>query len=256
MTIRFSLTDPIALGRYQKAPIYLHPTFFINAAMLAFPFWSIGNLRGLALAGLFIAVIFASVLLHELAHAVVAKRYGLSALRIDIHPLGGLVQFWYQPLKRSQDFAIALAGPMSNLAIGLVALVLLASVPPLEPTMIEIDGRLFTVLTHEKRFVERLLRGSAYLNLGLCAVNLIPAFPLDGGKLLYLVIDKRWGPRVAALIVSALGLAFASVSTFAFIGSMLAGYPIWAPPGFVTNWRAFQSARRGKGGWNRNALEA
>ena len=223
--------------------------------MLAFPFWSIGNLRGLALAGLFIAVIFASVLLHELAHAVVAKRYGLSALRIDIHPLGGLVQFWYQPLKRFQDFAIALAGPMSNLAIGLVALVLLASVPPLEPTMIEIDGRLFTVLTHEKRFVEQLLRGSAYLNLGLCAVNLIPAFPLDGGKLLYLVIDKRWGPRVAALIVSALGLAFASVSTFAFIGSMLAGYPIWAP-GFVTNWRAFQSARRGKGGWNRNALEA
>jgi Zn-dependent protease len=94
MTIRFSLTDPIALGRYQKAPIYLHPTFFINAAMLAFPFWSIGNLRGLALAGLFIAVIFASVLLHELAHAVVAKRYGLSTLRIDIHPLGGLVQFW------------------------------------------------------------------------------------------------------------------------------------------------------------------
>jgi len=57
-------------------------------------------------------------------------------------------------------------------------------------------------------------------------------------------------------LVSALGLAFASVSTFAFIGSMLAGYPIWAPPGFVTNWRAFQSARRGKGGWNRNALEA
>jgi Zn-dependent protease len=101
--------------------------------MLAFPFWSIGNLRGLALAGLFIAVIFASVLLHELAHAVVAKRYGLSTLRIDIHPLGGLVQFWYQPLKRSQDFAIALAGPVSNLAIGLVALVLLASVPPSRP---------------------------------------------------------------------------------------------------------------------------
>ena len=172
-------------------------------------FFANGFSNNRALAALFIAVIFASVLLHELAHAVVAKRYGLSALRIDIHPLGGLVQFWYQPLKRFQDFAIALAGPMSNLAIGLVALVLLASVPPLEPTMIEIDGRLFAVLTPEKRFVEQLLRGSADLNLGLCAVDLIPAFPLDGGKLLYLVIDKRWGPRVAALIVSALGLAFA-----------------------------------------------
>ena len=73
---------------------------------------------------------------------------------------------------------------------------------------------------------------------------------------MYLVIDKRWGPRVAALIVSAMGMAFACASTFAFIVSMLAGYPIWAPPGFVTNWRAFQSARRGKGGWNRNAFEA
>jgi stage IV sporulation protein FB len=193
MTIRFSLGEPIALARYQKAPIYLHPAFFINAFMLAWPFWSIGTLRGLELAGLFIAVIFASVLLHELAHAVVARRYGLSVLRIDIHPFGGLVQFWYQPLKRSQDFAIALAGPISNLAIALVALVLLASVPPLEPTMIEINGRFFTVLTSEKRVIEQLLHGSAYLNFGLCAVNLIPAFPLDGGKLVYLVIDKRWG---------------------------------------------------------------
>jgi Zn-dependent protease len=255
MTIRFSLTDSIAIGRYQKAPIYVHPTFFITAAMLAFPFWSIGNLRGLGLAGLFIAVIFASVLLHELAHAVTARRCGLLVLRIDIHALGGLVLFWYLPLKRSQDFAITLAGPMANLAIALVTLVLLASVP-LEPTTIEIDGRIFFVLGTEKGFLEQLLRGSAYLNLGLCAVNLIPAFPLDGGKLVYLVIDKRWGSRVAALIVSALGMAFASASTLAFFVSMLAGYPIWAPPGFVTNWRAFQSARRGKGDWNRNAVEA
>jgi Zn-dependent protease len=149
---------------------------------------------------LFIAVIFASVLLHELAHAVTARRCGLLVLRIDIHALGGLVLFWYLPLKRSQDFAITLAGPMANLAIALVTLVLLASVP-LEPTTIEIDGRIFIVLGTEKGFLEQLLRGSAYLNLGLCAVNLIPAFPLDGGKLVYLVIDKRWGSRVAALIV-------------------------------------------------------
>ena len=99
----------------------------------------------------------------------------------------GLVLFWYLPLKRSQDFAITLAGPMANLAIALVTLVLLASVP-LEPTTIEIDGRIFFVLGTEKGFLEQLLRGSAYLNLGLCAVNLIPAFPLDGGKLVYLVI--------------------------------------------------------------------
>jgi len=60
MAIRFSLTDPFVIGRYQKAPIYLHPTFFIAAAMLAWPFWSSESLRGPALAGLFIAVIFVS----------------------------------------------------------------------------------------------------------------------------------------------------------------------------------------------------
>jgi hypothetical protein len=77
--------------------------------------------------------------------------------------------------------------------------------------------------------------------------------PLCRGPV-WMPITPKKGPFCTP--IHTLGLAFASVSTFAFIGSMLAGYPIWAPPGFVTNWRAFQSARRGKGGWNRNALEA
>jgi Zn-dependent protease len=130
MSLRFSPTEPIELARYQKAPIYLHPAFFITAIILAWPFWSIGSLRGLALAGLFVAVIFASVLLHELAHAVMAHRYGLPLSRIDIHALGGRVQFRYQPIKRSEDAAITIAGPAANLAIGLVALALLTLVPP------------------------------------------------------------------------------------------------------------------------------
>jgi Zn-dependent protease len=256
MKYRILEGEPIKLARYQKAPIYVHPAFFITAVILAWPFWSRGTHKGLALAVLFIAVVFASVLLHEMAHAVMARRYSLSILRIDIHALGGLVQFWYQPLMRSQDCAIALAGPMANLAIGLLALMVLANVPPLEPDTIVIDGRLFWVLGTQKGFLEQILRASAYLNLGLFAVNLIPAFPLDGGKILYLAIDKHWDARRATLVVSAVGMAFACASTVAFVASMLAGYPIWAPPGFVSNWRAFQSARRGKGGWNRNAVEA
>jgi Zn-dependent protease len=250
MTPRFSLTESIEVARYQKTPIYLHPTFFITAIMLAWPFWSIATFRGLVLAGLFVLVIFASVLLHELAHTAAARRHGISASRIDIHALGGLVQFWDQPFRRSEDAAITIAGPVANLAIGLTALALLTFAPP--PT--EIDGWLFSLLP--KGFLDQLLRGVAYLNLGLCAVNLIPAFPLDGGKLVYLFIDQHWDSRIATLVVSALGLVFACVSTFVFIGSMLAGFPIWAPPGFVTNWRAFPSARRGRGGWNRNAIEA
>jgi Zn-dependent protease len=257
MTIRFSKKHgTVRVGQYGNAPIYLHLAFFIPAAILAWPFWGVGTLRGLALAVLFIAMLFASILLHELAHAVMARRYRLPLLRIDIHALGGLVQFWHLPLVRRQDFAITLAGPMANLAFALIAFALLGFVPPPESQAIEIDGRLFFFLPTEKSLFEQLLRASVYLNLGLCLVNLIPAFPLDGGKLMYLIIEERWGPRVAALIVSGLGLLFACVSTLVLVGTWLSGFPIWAPPSFIINWRAFQAARRGRGGWNRHAFQA
>jgi Zn-dependent protease len=104
MTIRFSIQDgTVEVAQYQKTLIYLHATFFITAAILAWPFWHTFSLRGLALAVLFIAIIFASILLHELAHLEVARRYRVPARRIDIHMLGGLVQF-------SESAAHALAG--------------------------------------------------------------------------------------------------------------------------------------------------
>jgi Zn-dependent protease len=255
MTKRFSMQDGIVeVGQYQRVPIYLHSAFFITAAILAWPFWSMVSLRGLALAVLFIAIIFASILLHELAHLEVARRYRLPARRVDIHMLGGLVQFRHLPHTRWQDFAITLAGLMSNLAIGLIALALLAIVSRSAPDMVRI-GDQFIPGPPAHGFFAKLLRACAYLNLGLCAVNLIPAFPLDGGKLAHLVIEERWGPRIATLIVSALGLIFACVSTLVLIGSALSGFPIWAPPGFNINWRAFQAARQGRGGWDRYALE-
>jgi Zn-dependent protease len=94
MTIRFSMQDgTVEVAQYQKVPIYLHPAFFVTAAILAWPFWHTLSLRGLGLAVLFIAIIFASILLHELAHLEMARRYRVPAQRIDIHMLGGLVQF-------------------------------------------------------------------------------------------------------------------------------------------------------------------
>ena len=86
-------------------------------------------------------------------------------------------------------------------------------------------------------------------------VNLIPAFPLDGGKLVHLVVEERWGPRNATLIVGGLGLVFACVSTLVLIGSAISGFPIWAPPEFNINWRAFQAARHGRGGWDMYAFQ-
>lgn len=252
MTIRFSMQDGTAeIAQYRKTPIYVHATFFITAAILAWPFLRMLTLRGLALALLFIAAIFASVLLHELAHLEMARRYRVAARRIDIHMLGGLVQFRHLPHTRGQDFAITLAGPIANLAIGLILLALLAVVSPSAPDSLRFSD--FEAWPPAHGFL--LLRACAYLNLGLGVVNLIPAFPLDGGKLLFLVVEERHGPRIATLLVGALGLVFAFISTLVLIGSAISGFPIWAPPGFNVNWRAFQAARRGLGGWDTYAFE-
>lgn len=254
MATRFSFQSGlIEVGQYQNAPIYLHPGFFVTAFILAWPFWHMVSLRGLALGALFMAVMFASILAHELAHAATARRYRVPAQRIDIHALGGLVQFWHLPLARAQDFAITLAGPMSNLAIGLVALAFLATMPH-AADMILIGNQSIPGPPTDA-FLEQLLRATAYLNLGLRVVNMIPAFPLDGGKLAHLLIEARRGARTATLVVSALGLVFACVSTLVLVSSTLAGVPIWAPPGFEINWRAFQAACRGFGGWDMFAFQ-
>jgi len=250
MAIRFSMQDgTFDLGHYQGAGIYLHPTFFITAVVLASPFWHRFNLTGLMLAVLFIAIILASILMHEIAHAAVAHRYRVPADRIDVNMFGGLVHFRFLPRTRAQDFAITLAGPVSNLALGLAALAIVMLLPRPEPEMLTIGNR--TIPSYvAPSMVERLMWATAYLNLGLCVVNLIPAFPLDGGKLLHLVIEERWNPNLATLVVSGLGLVFACVSTFILIGTLLAGFPVWAPPEFGINWRAFQAARQGYGGWD------
>ena len=252
MATRFSYDfGTFEVGRYRGAPIYLCATFFLTAGALSFPFWRHFHGRGLLLAVLFIAIFFASILIHELAHAVMARRYGVPVERIEIDMTGGLVHFRGWPRTMWQDFLITAAGPLSNLALGLAAVLLLMAVPAPQPEMIVVGGDLVPGRFPQPYMVEKLLRATAYLNIGLCVVNLLPGIPLDGGKLLYLLIERRWNSRVALLTVSSLGMFFACVNVFVLIGTAIAGCPVWAPPTFGVNRAAFDAARRGRRvGWN------
>ena len=151
---------------------------------------------------------FVSILMHELAHALVARRYRAVANRIDIYFFGGLVEFWGPRRTVAQDCAISLAGPLSNLVLGLVALGLLMLVPA--PELRTIGGP--AMPDYALSIVERALRATAYVNFGLFVVNLLPAFPLDGGRVVYLLAEQRWGRTFATLLVSSTGLFFATVS--------------------------------------------
>ncbi len=252
MAVGFSIdTGQLEIGSYRGAPIYLSPLFFILAALLANPFWRMVNLTGVALALVFMAVALLSILLHELAHAEVARRYGVATERIDILMMGGLVHLRGLPRTMMQDFAITTAGPLANLAIGLVALLgLMTLMPAPSPEYIQMDTIMVRDLMHGPGAFDRLLRATAYLNIGLFILNIVPAVPLDGGKLLYLLAERRWNARVALQLVGALGMVFAGISFLVSLISALALVPIWAPPYFKPNWQAFDAACRGHGDWN------
>ncbi len=239
----FSYNDgTFDLGRFDRAPVTLHFSFFLTALVLTFPFWWKGHGAGplLVLGGT--VIIFGSILLHELAHAVVARHYHVPIRLIEVNWYGGMVHFARRPYLMAQDVAITAAGPLSNMLLAAGALILLWLLP--QPDVIDFGGRLTPF--HVISVPERLLRFAVYLNAGLCLVNLLPAFPLDGGRLTYLVVARRWDNRTATLVVGTLGILFAVVSMMVTLVTLLAGFPVIAPPSFQTNWAALQAARRGQ----------
>ncbi|MEW9549793.1 site-2 protease family protein [Nonomuraea sp. NPDC050783] len=149
---------------------------------LAFPGYSVG---AYVLAGLATAVLFlASLLAHELAHALVARRNGIEVPRITLWLLGGVAELRSEPRTPGADLRIALVGPLTSLACAVVsgALALLSGAAPLVAGM-------FAYL--------------AAVNLLLAVFNLIPAAPLDGGRVLRAALWSRWGDRVRAAVTAA-----------------------------------------------------
>lgn len=135
--------------------------------------------------------LFASVLLHELGHSLVARRYGLETESITLWFLGGLAQFAELPDDWRQEFVIAIAGPIVSIALGVLfygSFELLA-------------GRLPAV-----RFVIGYL---AVLNVVLAAFNMLPGFPMDGGRVLRAVLSRNRSRLQATRIAAAVGKGFA-----------------------------------------------
>jgi Zn-dependent protease len=197
----------------------------------------------MALFAIGLVTVFAAVMVHELAHAVVAKRCGVTAARIDLYIFGGVVAFDTPPRTMWNDFAIVIAGPLSNLALAAMAYTLLTVLNGGVPDLIA-HGPLRSDVIFEPRIAERALTFAVYLNLGLFVVNMLPAFPLDGGKLLYLLIARRWDRRTATLVVAKLGVMLAFASYILLLVTAVVGCPIWSPPGAQVNLEALLAAER------------
>jgi Zn-dependent protease/predicted transcriptional regulator len=167
------------IGRIFGIPIYLHPSWFIIFALITFSLatqfanqhphwsqaqhWSLGILTSL--------LFFGSVLFHELAHSVVALRYRIPVVSITLFVFGGVARIGREPSSARQEFNIAVAGPVSSYALA-GGFWLLARVSP------------------SSEMVRALAGWLAQINFGLATFNLVPGFPLDGGRILRAVV---WG---------------------------------------------------------------
>ncbi len=169
--------NTVGTFRVFGVSVRLHFTFVLLFVFLVV--FSIGEKQSAPLGILYIAALFGSVLLHELGHAIVARLYGLRAVEIVMYPIGGVTRLAEAPQPR-QELWIAVAGPAVNLLIALVLFGALYWRNWLVPI-----GDL--AQPTNANLVQRIAAG----NLILAAFNLLPAFPMDGGRILRSILALR-----------------------------------------------------------------
>jgi Zn-dependent protease/CBS domain-containing protein len=148
---------------------------------------------------LFVGALFASVLLHELGHAVVARRYGVRTLEIVLFPIGGVARLEKMPRAR-EELWIAVAGPAVNFLIAAVILAALAIWRG-----VRVEGVATLAEPTDSNLLERIALG----NLVLALFNLLPAFPMDGGRILRSILALRRTEEEATQIASRAGRVLA-----------------------------------------------
>src|SRR3954452_23751102 len=186
------------LGRVAGIDLFLHPTFLI---LLAF----VGATQGGLETVLLVSAVFGCVLLHELGHALMARRFGIETEDITLYPIGGVARLRRMPRAPGAELLIALAGPAVNFAIVAALLVL---------QTLGLAGAGYG--SWFDAFVGSLM----LVNLALGLFNLIPAFPMDGGRVLRALLSGWLGraraTTIAASIGRALALAFGVYSLLSF----------------------------------------
>jgi stage IV sporulation protein FB len=205
------------IGSLFGIPIRLHVSMAI-VPFFAFSSVGSGDPLGLALALGLTALLFASVVAHELGHALAARRFGVRTEDIVLLPIGGMARIVNLPARPSHEIAIAAAGPLVSIGIGAAAYILLL-VPSLfmSPLAVAAAGA----------FIE--------MNVVLGVFNLVPALPMDGGRVLRGVLalkrDHLTATRIAARIGRAIAVAgfvyalwtgeymLAFVAVFVFFGA-------------------------------------
>lgn len=186
------------LTRLAGIDVYVHATFFILIAWIAVSYWQVeGSLVAVIRGVGFILALFGCVVLHELGHALTARRYGIRTRHITLLPIGGVAALERMPDDPRQEITVALAGPAVNLVIALGLWLWLTVSSGLVPVgHLSLSGG---------SFLERLL----VINIVLAVFNLLPAFPMDGGRVLRATLAMLMGRNRATQMAARVGQGLA-----------------------------------------------
>jgi len=192
------------VGQLAGIDLRIHATFVLLLGWVWASYWTAGTSMEAILAGIgFIVALFACVVFHELGHAVAARKFGIQTRDITLLPIGGVARLERMPEEPKQELWVALAGPAVNVVIAAVLYCWLALTHGWAP---------FTLSISAGPCVERLLLA----NIWRVLFNLIPAFPMDGGRVLRALLASRMTYPQATQFAASVGQGLAFV--FGFIG--------------------------------------
>ena len=193
------------LARIAGIDVYMHATFLLLIGWVAFSYWIAQKSWSAVVAGVFfILLLFIFVVMHEYGHALTARKYGIKTRDITLYPIGGVARLERMPEKPIEELWVALAGPAVNVVAAAVLFVYLIVTGTFQP----LSG--LSISTGS--LIERLM----VVNLWLVLFNLIPAFPMDGGRVLRALLGLRLEYVQATQISASVGQTIAFI--FGFVG--------------------------------------
>ncbi|AWM31715.1 site-2 protease family protein [Hymenobacter nivis] len=189
------MKNSLLIGRLAGIRIFLHWTFLLLLSFIVLAEVRRGSSTGTVLASAgFVLALFACVVLHELGHSLMARRFGIGTRSITLLPIGGITAPERIPEKPRQELLVALAGPTLNVLLALVLYLFVAPVGAFE-------GIGLSHGTVGPGFLTALF----WVNVMLVVFNAIPAFPMDGGRVLLALLALRLGRPKATAIAAGLG---------------------------------------------------
>jgi stage IV sporulation protein FB len=200
----------VKIGRLTGTEIRIHLSLLLLLLWLGISTWHQGTPVDVLIVLALVCLSFTCVLLHELGHVLMGLRFGITTPRIVLYPIGGVAWMKRIPREPRVELLIALAGPMVNIFLAAIGILV-------------IRGTILIPLRETPASFEEFVAALIWINLALGAFNLIPAFPMDGGRILRALLAMKFSFEKATAIAVRIGEAFGIV--FA-VYSIIAAQPV------------------------------